>query len=132
MRQFGTIALAVVALLTWSACGSDDGGGGSAGGGETIEVKATDFAFDPSTITVDQAGSVTFHLVNDGKTEHALEIEGNGVEEETDTIAPGETVDLTVDLKEGEYEMYCPVDGHRDLGMEGTVQIGAGAGGGGT
>jgi plastocyanin len=129
MRHLGIIAFAVVALLTWSACGSDEGDG-SAGGGETIEVKATDFAFDPSTITVDQAGSVTFRLVNDGKMQHALEIEGHGVEEETDTIGPGETAEMTVDLsEEGEYEMYCPVDGHRGLGMEGSIQVGGGAGG---
>ncbi len=36
----------------------------------------------------------------------------------------GRTTALTVDLKPGEYEFYCPVDGHRELGMEGTIVVG--------
>ncbi len=56
---------------------------------------------------------------------HALEVEGNGVEEETDTIGPGESTELTVDLEEGEYEIYCPVGNHKAMGMVGTLTVGA-------
>jgi uncharacterized cupredoxin-like copper-binding protein len=31
---------------------------------------------------------------------------------------------VTVDLKAGKYEYYCPVDGHKDAGMEGTLTVG--------
>ena len=87
-------------------------------------LSATDFHFTPPTISVD-AGTVTFKLTNNGGTSHALEVEGNGVEEETDTIGPGESTELTVDLEEGEYEIYCPVGNHKDMGMVGTLTVGA-------
>ena len=129
--------LPVIAVLAAAGCGSSDNGttGGAAadtgggGGGQRIEISATDFHFDPPDITAD-AGEVTFVLTNDGGTGHALEIEGEGVEDETDTIEPGQTAELTVDLKDGSYEIYCPVDGHREQGMEGTVTVGAGSAGG--
>jgi hypothetical protein len=61
-------------------------------------------------------------------------VEGNGVEEKTDTISPGSSAKLTVDLsKAGNYEVYCPIDGHRAMGMEAKLVVGgSSAGGGGT
>ena len=74
---------------------------------------------------------VTFKVTNNGQIDHSLEVEGQGVEEETETIEPGETAELTVDLsKEGSYEIYCPIDDHRDQGMEGTLTVGAASAGG--
>jgi plastocyanin len=129
--RFSALALAVLAL---AACGSDDGGDSgataTAAGTETIEISATDFAFDPPTIELEAAGEYTFRLTNDGQSPHALEIDGEGIEEETQTIGPGETAELAIELAEGEYEMYCPVGDHRDRGMEGVVRVGAAGGGG--
>lgn len=34
--------------------------------------------------------------------------------------------------KTGTYEFYCPVDGHRDQGMEGALTVEAASGGAGT
>lgn len=134
MRFLIASVLLVAAALPLAACGSDESGDGAttaAASGETIEISATDFAFDPPTIELEGPGEYTFRLVNDGGTSHALEIEGAGIEEAaSETIGPGETIDLTVELKDGEYEMYCPVDGHRDMGMEGTVLVGGAAAGG--
>jgi uncharacterized cupredoxin-like copper-binding protein len=31
---------------------------------------------------------------------------------------------VTVDLKAGKYEFYCPVDGHKQAGMKGTLTVG--------
>jgi uncharacterized cupredoxin-like copper-binding protein len=77
---------------------------------------------DAADATV-KAGSVTFDVSNDGSTVHNLEIEGNGVEEETEDLQPGDTGELTVDLQPGSYEMYCSIDGHEDLGMKGEVTV---------
>ena len=70
--------------------------------------------------------------MNEGEFPHALEIEGRGIEEETDEIDGGETTELTVDLEPGEYELYCPVGDHREQGMEGTLVVGGAVGGSGT
>jgi plastocyanin len=132
------IALPVVLLLALAVagCGSDSEEaattGGSAGA-QTIEMTASDFAFDPSAVQVDQTGSVTFRLTNDGTFPHALEIEGQGIEEATATLQPGESGEVTVDFgEEGSYVLYCPVGDHRDRGMEGELTVGAAGVGGGT
>jgi plastocyanin len=127
------LTLTLIALIVpfAAACGSSDSsttGSPGAAGGQTIDVTATDFHFGPPAITAD-AGTVTFKLTNNGAASHALTIEGNGIEESSDTIGPGESTELTVELAEGEYEIYCPVDGHKDMGMVGTLTVGAGSGG---
>jgi plastocyanin len=100
---------------------------------QTITVDETEFALDPSTVRLDTAGTYTFRAVNKGQIDHALEIEGNGVEEETETIAAGESASLTVELAEGTYELYCPIGNHKEQGMDGSIVVGAGsAGSGGT
>lgn len=121
--------LVLVAALLLAGCGSDDESSdrsGSAGTNDVIEIVETDFALDPETVMVEKAGEVTFRISNDGATTHALEIEGDGLEEESDAIAPGDSADLTVAVEAGEYELYCPIGNHREQGMEGTVEVGAG------
>ena len=66
---------------------------------------------------------MTFNVSNEGQTTHNLEVEGNGVEEGTADLSPGDTDTLTVDLQPGAYEMYCSIDGHRDQGMEGEITV---------
>jgi uncharacterized cupredoxin-like copper-binding protein len=121
-------ALLLLAVVLLAGCGSDDSNdqaaGDTAGVAGSVELTATDFKFDPSTVELAKSGEMTFTLVNDGQVTHALEIEGQGIEEESDEIDGGATTALTVDLKPGEYEFYCPVDGHREQGMEGTLTVG--------
>ena len=128
--------LALFAVPALAACGSsssESGTTGLAAAGQAISISETEFKLDPSSVQVDQAGSVTFRVTNNGTVDHALEVDGQGLEEETETIKPGESAELAVDLsKEGSYEIYCPIDGHRDSGMEGTLTVGAAMGGGST
>jgi uncharacterized cupredoxin-like copper-binding protein len=130
------VLLGLFAVLALAACGSsssESGTTGQAAAGQAITISETEFKLDPSSVQVDQAGTVNFRVTNDGTIDHALEVEGQGVEEETETIKPGESAELTVDLsKDGSYEIYCPIDGHRDSGMEGDVTVGAAMGGGST
>lgn len=125
MRRQLLLVLAVAAL---AGCGEESGDESAApqGGGE-VEIVATDFAFDPDTVTVDAAGEVTFRLVNDGDVAHVLEVEGGDVEEETESVAPGKAGELTVDLVDGDYVLYCPIGNHREQGMEGKLVVGLGS-----
>ena len=136
MRRLLPLTLILLAALVSAGCGSDSGGETSgdtaAAGGESVALTATEYKFDPADVTVDAAGKVTFTVTNDGQQTHALEVEGNGVEEETDSIAAGASGTLTVDLEPGEYEFYCPIDGHRAEGMEGKLVVGGSGSGAGT
>jgi plastocyanin len=126
MRRFTWIALISVALLV-AGCGDDEdegGGGGGGGGAEALTLTADpggEISWDPGSLSA-SAGSVTIKLVNESDVPHAVEVEGNGVEEESETVTGGET-ELTVDLEAGEYTFYCPVGEHRQNGMEGTLTV---------
>jgi plastocyanin len=132
MRLFPLAGLFLVFAL--AGCGGDEDSSPSASVRDTVEVRLSEFALDPSQVSIDEPGTYTFRAVNDGQAVHALEIEGHGVEEETEDLQPGETAELTVELTEaGDYELYCPVGNHRDMGMDGSVQVGGtGAGAGAT
>jgi plastocyanin len=103
---------------------TSEAGGGGGGGGSKLTITA-----DPGgalkwekTDLSTKAGTVTITMDNPSSVPHAVEVEGNGVEEETKTLTDGKA-SMTVDLKAGKYEFYCPVDGHRDAGMEGTLTV---------
>jgi plastocyanin len=133
------IALVLAAgVLTAAGCGGDDDSGGSGssggtgtessggggGGGETLTVTADPggaIKWDKTELNA-KAGKVTLKIVNESEIPHAIEVEGNGVEEETDTVT-GENAEVTVDLKPGKYEYYCPVGDHKQQGMKGTLTV---------
>jgi uncharacterized cupredoxin-like copper-binding protein len=112
--------------------GNAYGGGKSetekaAGGGARIALAADPsgaWKFDKDRLDA-KAGRVTIDFDNpsSANAEHAVEVEGNGVEEESKTIDPGQKTKLTVDLRPGTYTYYCPVDGHEQAGMKGTLTV---------
>jgi PQQ system protein len=129
------LLLLVPAAMLLSACGGDTSNESSSDGPvvTTIQISESEFSLTPRTITVPQAGTYEFDVRNDGQVTHALEIEGNGSEQESGDIGPGSTVTMRVALSdEGRYEMYCPIGNHRDQGMEGEIVVGKAAGSGGT
>ena len=123
--------LVALAALLLPACGEEDtpdGASPNGAGTGVVEVALSEFALEPASFELDP-GSYTFDVMNDGSVVHALEVEGPSGEVETADLEPGASADLEVDLSEpGEYEVYCPVGGHRDQGMEGTVTVGGGGG----
>ena len=119
---------AIVLVLAFAGCGGGDDEAGAPA--KRIEVRLTDFELDPASVAVEEPGTYTFVAENEGDSEHALEVEGHGLEEETDDLRPGEAAELTVELSEpGEYALYCPVGNHEELGMRGTLTVGETGGG---
>jgi uncharacterized cupredoxin-like copper-binding protein len=137
VKRAAALLLGVVVV---AGCGSSYGGGGSkksSGGSggkvrKTITVSEKEFSLSPNSISVAKTGTYAFKAMNNGTTTHALEVEGNGVEAKTGNISPGSSATLKVKFsKNGSYEIYCPVDSHKQQGMKGDVTVGAASGGGG-
>jgi uncharacterized cupredoxin-like copper-binding protein len=100
---------------------------------KTVTLHETEYKLTPNTLSLPKAGTYVFKGVNDGTTTHSLAVEGNGVDMDAADISPGSSGTLKVKLpKTGTYEIYCPVDGHKGLGMKGTVTVGGKGAGGGT
>ena len=95
-----------------------------------VSAKLSEWTIQLSEETV-PAGQVTFTVKNGGTIAHAFEVEGNGAEQETPLIQPGASAALTLTLKPGTYEVYCPVgqDSHKKLGMDTHLKVVNAAGG---
>jgi uncharacterized cupredoxin-like copper-binding protein len=140
MRALSLIALLCAFAIPIAGCGGDDddgssgggaststssGGGASGGGAQTLKIAADPsgaLKFDKSSLTA-KAGKVTIVMDNPSDLPHAVEIEGNGVEAKGETVTKGGVSKASADVKAGEYEFYCPVDGHKQAGMEGTLTV---------
>jgi uncharacterized cupredoxin-like copper-binding protein len=128
------VVLIPVALVL-SACGGNSSSNTSkpaAVVSRTIQISEKEFSLTPARVSVSGPGTYAFKAANNGTTAHALEIEGNGLEQKSSQIQPGSTATLQVTFsKGGSYEMYCPIDGHKQQGMKGTVVVGNAASSGG-
>jgi len=92
----------------------------------TVSVRLSEWKVEVSSAPV-APGPVRFVVTNAGTIPHAFEVEGRGVEKETAVIQPGDSAELTVTLRVGKYEVYCPVgnDSHKKLGMEARLEVSA-------
>ena len=111
------------ATTSTSATTTTPSGGGGAGSSLKISADPSGaLRFTKSTLNA-KAGKVTITMDNPSSLPHAIAVEGNGVDEDGDTVMQGGKSTVTVDLKPGTYEFYCPVDGHKDAGMEGELTV---------
>lgn len=106
----------------------EDRGTGLFDGEATNEytITAVEHDFDPRMISATPGQKIEITLVNEGEAEHNIEFELPGGEEEFDkNVAPGESSTMTITAPDeaGNYTFYCPVDDHRDQGMEGTLVV---------
>jgi uncharacterized cupredoxin-like copper-binding protein len=146
MRALSLIVLLCVLAIPVAGCGDDDDGGSSGGGstssggtdtggtgggassggaGQTLKIAADPggaLKFDKSSLTA-KAGKVTIVMDNPSDLPHAVELEGKGVEAKGETVGNGGVSKASADVKAGKYEFYCPVDGHKAAGMEGTLTV---------
>lgn len=109
--------------------------GGAAGAGVSTGSSATTnlaisadpggaLKFSTSKLTA-KAGQVTITMKNPSSATlpHAVAITGNGVNQKGPTANPGGTSKVTASLKAGTYTFYCPIDAHRQAGMQGTLTV---------
>jgi plastocyanin len=145
-------ALAALALVA-AGCGSSDNGSGSTGsqssgggygsaapaktastaakpaaaGGQTLKLdadKSGALKFTTDKLSA-KAGKVTIQMTNPSGIPHSIAVEGNGVDKDSpqSSVTGGQTATVTATLKPGTYSFYCPVDGHEDAGMKGTLTV---------
>jgi uncharacterized cupredoxin-like copper-binding protein len=134
------VLLILVSLALLTACASQ------ATPPETeLTVEMTDFAYNPSSITVPAGQPVTLTLNNTGNIEHDFVVETIDVETEVIqdngsnahhahdaeqnydlhvSARPGETSIVQVTIaKPGNYKVICSVEGHKEAGMIGELIV---------
>jgi plastocyanin len=138
-RPSTAVCLALVALVAAGCGGSSNKSTSSSappaapastpsaapsGGASTNLALAADkggaLKFDKSSLSA-KAGNVTITLTNPAPVPHAIAIDGQGTPGAT--VGSGGKSTITVNLKPGTYTFYCPVDGHRQAGMQGTLTV---------
>jgi Cupredoxin-like domain len=75
-------------------------------------------------------GTVVFRVRNKGTMPHAFEIEREGVGREIRPIRPGADTVIALRLRDGKYEIYCPVGegtarAHKAMGMLAALNVGS-------
>jgi uncharacterized cupredoxin-like copper-binding protein len=97
-------------------------GGGASSNLQLAADESGQLKFDKTSLTA-KAGKVTITMDNPSPVPHAVAVEGNGVDKDGKTVGMGGKSTVSVSLKPGTYEFYCPVDGHKQAGMKGTLTV---------
>ena len=85
---------------------------------QPVAVTLTEFKIAMTKDTV-SAGPVTFRIKNAGTITHAVFVMNDTFEKGSVEIPAGQEASLTVTLKAGTYEVFCPVsdESHKKAGM---------------
>jgi plastocyanin len=83
---------------------------------------AGQLAYEPKQLTA-KAGKVTIDMTNMSPVEHDVAVaQGSTVLGQTPVFSGG-SKSVTLTLKPGKYTFFCTVPGHRQAGMEGTLNV---------
>ena len=127
MRRALPVLIALAAGL--AGCGdegSDSKGSVTVEAGQPVRAKACEYGFEPGTITVRGGGGgpIRFELANDGSLPHDLHVrKGDDELGGTEAIGGNQSASESVAVPPGEYEIYCSIGDHADLGMTGTLKV---------
>jgi plastocyanin len=123
---FGVTKKSVAAaLVVFSLFGALVACGGASQPAGSTKVTLSDFKFTPSDPSV-KSGKVVLYLVNTGTTGHNMVITDSSKKQvgKSDLVQAGNSSVFTVEnLAAGSYTIVCDQTGHRDAGMEGTLQV---------
>jgi uncharacterized cupredoxin-like copper-binding protein len=121
----------VVAAVAAAGCGGSSGSTTaksvrvSTSGAHAVKLSADPsgaLKFDTKKLSA-KAGTVTVSMHNPAPLQHGIAVEGNGVDKDGKIVGQGATSVLALQLKAGTYTFYCPVPGHRQAGMQGTLTV---------
>jgi uncharacterized cupredoxin-like copper-binding protein len=122
----GMLAAGVVATvaLTGAAAAATQGAHAAA---STVKLKANangELKFNKSKLSA-AAGKVTIKMKDPSSSglAHGIALSGNGVKKTGKVVNPGKTTKVTATLKAGKYTYFCPVPGHKQAGMRGTLTV---------
>jgi uncharacterized cupredoxin-like copper-binding protein len=133
-RILGIAAPVAVAAVALAGCGSSSSTTTksatksvtlSTSGAHAVKLSADPsgaLKFNTTTLSA-KAGTVTITMNNPSSVQHGIAVEGNGVSKDGKIVGQGGTSVLAVQLKAGKYTFFCPVPGHRQAGMQGTLTV---------
>lgn len=123
-KKFAVLVFVIVALAALiAACGPGSSGGGGGGGANDVNVTitATEFKYDPNTITASPGQKVNVTLVNKGAVKHTFVITEANINITAD-VGQTATGSFTAPAA-GTYTFFCDQPGHKDAGMTGTLTV---------
>lgn len=88
---------------------------------KSFTVTGNNFAFSPSTMTVNKGDKVRVTFINQQGT-HDWKIDEFKAATKVISGIGQETIEFTAD-KSGSFEYYCSVGTHRQMGMRGTLTV---------
>jgi uncharacterized cupredoxin-like copper-binding protein len=108
-------AIGIIALL------DDDSGAATQSASSSTTLDVTLSEFEISGELTAPAGDVRIVATNAGSAEHNLVLEGGPA---TPNISSGSNAELDLGtLDAGKYEVYCSIPGHREAGMQATLEV---------
>lgn len=138
------VALLALAFVALTGCGENGADSSKGSAGRVVEVKMTDNAFDPNSLSVAAGETITFKFTNEGSLTHDAFIgDAEAQEEHGDSMAsgdgmaghnmddgdalllePDDTGELTHTFDEtGDVLIGCHQPGHYEAGMKSTVTV---------
>jgi plastocyanin len=91
--------------------------------GSAVRLRATEFAFRPSSVVAAPGVPLALELINSGSLEHTIVIPALGVQA---TLLPAEHRIVHVgSVGAGTYEFFCAIPAHRKAGMTGQLVVAA-------
>lgn len=122
------LALAAVTLAACSDDSEESAGSATVQAGATVPVRADEYSFRPGRIAVRggprRGSTVRLRLRNEGSLPHDIHVRsGDDDRGGTRVIGDGETAEASLTLPPGEYETYCSIGDHAELGMKGTLTV---------
>jgi plastocyanin len=133
LRRSRLAAGVLVLAITLVACGGDD----DDAGGNSIQARAAEFSFEPTSWTVNAGEEFSIEFTNGGSIEHEwavidlgedIESEDEFAEDkvllEVEAVPASESATESFTIAEaGTYQVICAVPSHFNAGMEGSLTV---------